>query len=721
MQGNFLTILCFYIKLLNIKIFVKKIICNRIVIMENNFLLEILVQELPYQFIPSAEGQLADLFKKLLDENKLSYAEIKTYATPRRLAVLIRGIDSAQEDITKDIKGPILNIAVDSNGNYTQAALGFAKKNGIEPEVLYKKDNYIWAKIEQKGKTSKEILCQNIKTLIMKLQGSHFMRWGYLEEKFSRPVEGLLTLFNDEVLDVEIFGVHSTNKTKGHRFSALKEIEIKNPLNYVEDLKKVNVYADPKERKQIIIDLATKKAAENACVIDFSKLDDLLDEVTYITEYPVPVVCEFKEEYLQIPDIVTVTVMSKHQRYFPLYEKTGKLSNKFITMANFVGKDEEAFDNIKKGNQRVISARLEDGKFFYDDDIKTSLESKLPELKGMTFQRGLGTLFDKTERIEKISNKICDNLKISDRNDILRTAKLCKADLSTKLVFEFTELQGFIGENYALKSGEKENIALGIKEHYFPLNAYSELPSKIEGQVVSIADKIDTIVAVFLSTQGDKKKKRPTGSNDPLGVRRAILGVLKTVVNYNLNINLVDVIKYSMELLSSEFSIKVEEETLNEILEFIYGRLSVIYEQTYSADVLASCKDLNPFVDLNDWLKRVECVSKFVNSGDLTSIQEAINRVLKITSGHKITGEIKENLFACPEENELYKTILSIEEIKYSDIEKISTFVEPLNNFFDKVLVMDKDENIKNNRLNMLKILANKFSSICDFSKITTK
>ena len=466
--------------------------------MENNFLLEILVQELPYQFIPSAEKQLADIFKKLLDDNKLSFDKIKTYATPRRLALLIENLQLNQQDIVKDVKGPILNVALDENGNFSPAALGFAKKNGISPDSLYKKDNYIWAKVEQKGKTAKEILEENIAPSVMKLQGAHFMRWGYFETKFSRPVENLVAILNNEVLNVEIFGKKATNKTKGHRFSKIKEVEITNPKNYVEILKTANVYADPIERKQLIVELATKKANEVNCTIDFSKLDDLLDEVTYITEFPVPVVCEFKKEYLQIPDIVTVTVMSKHQRYFPLYEKTGKLSNKFITMANFVGTDEESFENIKKGNQRVISARLEDGKFFYDEDIKTKLIEKLPALKGMTFQRGLGTLFDKTERIEKLSSFIADELNISDKTDILRAAKLSKADLSTKLVFEFTELQGFIGENYALKSGEKENVALAIKEHYFPLSANSELPSKIEGQIVSIADKIDTIVAVFL-------------------------------------------------------------------------------------------------------------------------------------------------------------------------------------------------------------------------------
>lgn len=689
--------------------------------MENNFLLEILVQELPYQFIPSAEKQLADIFKKLLDDNKLSFDKIKTYATPRRLALLIENLQLNQQDTVKDVKGPILNVALDENGNFSPAALGFAKKNGISPDSLYKKDNYIWAKVEQKGKTAKEILEENIAPSVMKLQGAHFMRWGYFETKFSRPVENLVAILNNEVLNVEIFGKKATNKTKGHRFSKIKEVEITNPKNYVEILKTANVYADPIERKQLIVELATKKANEVNCTIDFSKLDDLLDEVTYITEFPVPVVCEFKKEYLQIPDIVTVTVMSKHQRYFPLYEKTGKLSNKFITMANFVGTDEESFENIKKGNQRVISARLEDGKFFYDEDIKTKLIEKLPALKGMTFQRGLGTLFDKTERIEKLSSFIADELNISDKTDILRAAKLSKADLSTKLVFEFTELQGFIGENYALKSGEKENVALAIKEHYFPLSANSELPSKIEGQIVSIADKIDTIVAVFLSTQGDKKKKRPTGSNDPLAVRRAIIGVLKTIITFNLKIDLEKVINYSIELISKEFDITVESVTFNEILAFMYGRLNVLYEKTFNYDVLLATESLKPFKNLNEWLKRTEAVNNFVNAKDTVKIFETINRVLKITKGNKVEGKPDEALFNNEEEKALFGVILNSPEITYQNINEIERFIEPLNLFFDKVLVMDKDERIKNNRLKLLNILAEKFNLVCDFSKISTK
>ncbi len=689
--------------------------------MENNFLLEILVQELPYQFIPSAEKQLVDNFKKLLEENKLQYKEVKTYATPRRLAVLINGLSSQQEDVIKDVKGPILNIALAADGSYSPAAVGFAKKNNVSVESLYQKDNYIWAKIEQKGKTSKQILEENIKPLIMKLQGSHFMRWGYFEEKFSRPIENIVALFNNEILNVELFDKKATNVTLGHRFSDIKEVKIENPNDYVEALKTVKVYADVEERKQIIIDSATKKAAEIECTIDFSNLDDLLDEVTYITEYPIPVICDFKEDYLQIPDIVTTTVMSKHQRYFPLYEKNGKLSNKFITMANFVGVDSESFENIKKGNQRVISARLEDGKFFYDDDIKTSLESKIEALSGMTFQRGLGTLLDKTRRIEKLSDYICDLLQINDKDDILRAAKLCKADLSTKLVFEFTELQGFIGENYALKSNEKEAVALAVKEHYFPLSAGSDLPSRIEGQVVSIADKIDTIVAVFMSTQGDKKKKRPTGSNDPLGVRRAILGILRTITTFNLKLDLLKVIQKSIDLIHDEFDISVEDVLFDEIVEFFYGRLNVIYEKTYDNDVLLACKNSNPLADLSNWVKRAEAVNNFVKSSDLNSILEAVNRVLRITADYKNASEINKTLFVFDEEKALYDVILNSNKLSYENIKDIKVFVEPLNNFFEKVLVMDKDENIKNNRLNLLSKLAKEFNTICDFTKIVSR
>lgn len=682
----------------------------------SDFLLEILVQELPYKFIPEAQKQLKCAFENLFSEYGIEYKKLDIQATPRRLAVMVFDLTDKQKDILKEAKGPILNIALDTNGAYTPAALGFAKKNNVEEKDLYQKDNYIWAKIEIKGKSTKEILSENIEKIIFKLQGPHFMRWGNHDEKFSRPIENIVALYNNDILPLKVLDKTSTNKTLGHRFSLNKNVTITNAKTYIDDLKKANVIVDVEERKKIIIESATKCAAEINTVINFENLDDLLEEVTYITEYPIPVLCDFDKKYLEIPDIVTTTVMSKHQRYFPLWQSNGKLSNHFITMANFVGTDKESMDNIKAGNQRVVSARLEDGIFFYKEDTKTSLESKVEALKGMTFQKGLGTLYDKTQRIISLCGEICAQLKIND-TDILRSAKLCKADLSTQLVFEFTELQGFIGENYALKSGEKENIALAIKEHYFPLSAYSETPSKIEGQVVSIADKVDTICALFISTQGKMKKKRPTGSNDPLGARRAAIGILRILINNNLKLNLKTLIDNSLDTLSGEFNIPLENETKGDVYEFILNRLNIMYEKEFSQNILKASAISNPLKNLEEFLSRAKFIKEESQKESFKKLSEAANRVLRITKEATV-AQVDEKLFMLNEEKALFEAIKK-QNADEKNIKEYTTnlenLVEPIDNFFDKVLVMDKDEKIKNNRIALLNLLKEKFSKVCDF------
>ena len=685
--------------------------------MRKDFLLELLVQELPYKFIPSAIEQLKSSFEKLLSENGLEYDKINVYATPRRLAVLVSALSEKQSDVEKDVKGPILSIAKTPDGSYSPAAVGFAKKNNVETSSLYEKDNYIWAKISIKGNNATDILKNNVENMILKLQGSHFMRWKDFDEKFSRPIENVVAIFGSDIVDLKIIDKTSTNKTKGHRYSKNLEITIDKPENYIELLRKSNVIVCQDERQKIIIDSATKCAADNNLVIKFEEMPDLLEEVTFITEWPVPVLCEFDKKYLEIPSIVTTTVMSSHQRYFPLWTKDGKLSNHFITMANYVGNE---FSNIKAGNQRVITARLEDGIFFYNEDTKTKLIDKLPALKGMTFQKGLGTLFDKTQRIIKLSDIIAENLKISDKTDILKCATLAKCDLSTSLVFEFTELQGFIGENYALKDGEKASVAKGICEHYFPLGANSALPSTIEGQIVSIADKIDTIVAVFISTQGDRKKKRPTGSNDPLGARRAAIGILRTVIENKLNINLKDIILTSLDMLSKEFNIELENSILSEIQEFFAQRLSVMYDKEFDYSIFKALDIFNPLENLNEFIKRAEILKKYQNDSNFLKIKENATRVSRILK--EIPSKtIKEDLFTLPEEKNLYKSI-TLHSEKADDIEKYITslaiLVEPSEAFFDKVLVMDKDEDIKNNRLALLNALKEKFSLVCDFEKL---
>lgn len=665
----------------------------------NKYLLEIGVEELPHKFIPDAAAQLKTLFKNLFDENNLMFNNIKTFATPRRLAVIIEGLQEKQQDFTKEIRGPISKIAYTQDGTLTPAALGFAKKNGVEPSSLFLKDDYLWAKIEVKGKSAKEIIQNSAEALVLKLQGAHFMRWADLEIKFSRPIRWVVSLFNDEELKINIAGVESSRISRGHRFACKKEIEIKSTDSYENDLSDVNVIADSQKRKDLIVKLASERAGKIGAEVEFQS--ELLDEVTYITEFPLAVLCEFDAEYLKIPEIVITTVMASHQRYFPLY-KDGKLLNKFITMANFTKSEHP---NIKRGNERVIKARLDDAIFFYNEDTKKPLADRVEALKGMNFQRNLGSMYDKVQRISSLSSFIAKTLNVDD-GDILRTAFLCKADLTTSLVFEFTELQGFIGSDYALISEEKPNVALGIKEHYFPLSATGETPCSIEGIVVSIADKADTIAAVF------KDGKKPTGSADPLGVRRAVLGILKTVLNNSLTLDLTAVISKASQLVDADVAKDMEN--------FFISRLITMLSETYRSDILEACASLNPLKNLADYIARVEATDRFVKKVEFAKLYEGINRIIRITKDVPLKP-VDEKLLTIQQEKELYNFVTNIktEPAKYDILlTDLLMSVPYIQNFFDNVLVMDKEEQIKENRLALLNSVKAKFEQICDFSKI---
>lgn len=661
----------------------------------SKYLLEIGVEELPYKFILSAESQLKDSFKKFLDTNKIGYSDIEVLTTPRRLAVIIDNISDSQPDSTKIFKGPIKKIAYDENGNLSKAGEGFAKKNGLNPEDLYVENDYVMAKVEIKGISTKELLAQNIPNIILKLQGSHFMRWSTHEEKFSRPIRWIVSLYNNEELKVQILDIESSKYSRGHR-SYKEQIEINNPDEYKEKLRKGYVIVDQNERKAKIIEIANAEASKIGAETKIS--DDLLKEVTNICEWPVAVLCNFEEKYLDIPDEVTITVMETHQRYFALF-KDGKLTNNFITIANYIGDD---FENIKAGNLRVIKARLDDAVFFVKNDTKKKLEEYVENLKGMTFQKGMGSVYDKTQRIIKLSKQISDELGVNSES-IIRTAYLCKADLATNLVFEFTELQGYIGADYARISGEDEKVSEGIKEHYFPLNADSELAKGIEGQVVGIADKIDTICAVFASG------KKPTGSSDPLGVRRAALGIIKTIIEDNLKINISELIKTALELLP------VQADCQKDVEEFIIQRLTIFLADTYRKDILEGCLIGNPLEKLYDYIKRVEAISNF----DSPMTIENANRVIRILKDNSFEI-IDEDLFQCEEEGNLYSTIKAIEPTdNYGDyLKQLVGLNSKIDAFFEKVLVMDKDENIKNNRIGLLTLLRSYYDIVADFSKI---
>ena len=662
----------------------------------SKYLLEIGVEELPYKFIPMAISQLKTEFKNFLENNKVEYKNINVMATPRRLAVIIDGLQTSQADVEKIIKGPIATVAYDENKNLTNAGLGFAKKNGVEPKNLYVQDNYLYAKICVKGKNTKDLLQDNVPQIFAKLQGPHFMRWSNNDVKFSRPIRWVLSILDNEEVKIKIIDKESSNMTNGHRFSK-QNIIISNPDEYVSKLRDAYVIVNQDERKNRILELTKIEADKLNAITKIS--EDLLEEVTFICEYPVAVTCNFDEEFLTIPQEVAVTVMETHQRYFALYTKDGKLTNKFVTITNYIGNE---FENIKAGNLRVIKARLDDAVFFFKEDTKKPLCDYVENLKGMTFQKNMGSVYDKTQRIVALSEKISTQLGVN-KVSIKRAAELCKADLATNLVFEFTELQGFIGADYARVSGESAEVCEGIKEHYFPLNADSETAKTIEGQIVGIADKIDTICAVFVGG------KKPTGSSDPLGVRRAALGIIKTILEHNLKIDLSKLIDDTLKLLP------VKSDCRSDVEEFIVQRLIIFLNNDYAKDVLEACATKNPCTDLCDYLKRVKTVSKINDS----KLLENANRVLRILK-EDVTVNIDENLFVIDAEKSLYKAIKSVEfDGDYNKYLQDLININPVvTKFFDDVLVMDKDEKIKNNRLALLSELKNKYIMLTDFSKL---
>ena len=673
----------------------------------NKYLLEIGTEELPYKFVNSGIVQLKNSFEKLLNENQIKFSGIKYFSTPRRLTLIIEGFEEKQPDTVKTVKGPILSIAYDEKGNLSKAGQGFAKKNGVDESALYKEDNYVWAKVEQKGKEIKDILQENVEKIVLKMQGPYFMRWADLDVKFQRPIRWVVSLLNNEELKLKIADVESSRYSRGHRFKSDK-VEIKNPDSYEQTLFDNNVIVDSKKRKERIVESAKAEAEKINADVYFD--DDLLEEVTNICEWPVPVICGFDEKYLSIPEKVTVTVMAVHQRYFPLYNrKDGKLLNRFITITNYIGNN---FDNIKAGNERVVVARLDDAIFFFNEDTKVPFDSYVEKLKGITFQKGMGSVYDKTQRIIKLSEYLAQRTN-APLEAVKRTALLCKADLVTSLVFEFTELQGFIGSDYAFNAGEKSEVVKGIKEHYYPLGADSELAEGIEGQIVGIADKIDTIVAVFA------EGKKPTGSADPLGVRRATLGIIKTVIQKSLDIDLLELIKKSIDLMPVE--IKDKQALYDDVKNFFEQRLNIYYTEKYRHDVVDACiANGNALANLKDFADRVEFLSEKIKTSEFVKLNEAANRIIRIAKDYKAEQLPDKTLFNNQSETLLWEctSVIDIDKLNYKEIyEELSKTVKAIDEFFENVLVMDKDEKVKQNRLALLYSIRQKFDKIADFSK----
>ena len=688
--------------------------------MNNYLLLEIGVEELPSRFGQTTLDQIENNLSKLLKEERINFDNIEKYATPRRLTFVIKNLADKATDLEEEVKGPAKKIAVDDDGNFTKPALGFMKSKGLDPENVYFKQlgnaEYLFGTIKQEGKHTSEVLKNIVPEAIKNVTFPKAMRWGGKNMRFARPIRWMVALLNNEVLDIDLEGIKSSNITRGHRFLGEKEFEVNSVEEYFEKLDKNFVILDQHKRKEMIRKQAVEVAKSLGGEVELD--EDLLEEITFLVEYPTAFYGEFDEEYVKLPKEVVTTPMKEHQRYFPVL-KDGKLLPNFIAVRNG---DSNRIDLVKAGNEKVLRARLADALFFYHEDTKKPLESFVDKLQTVVFQAKLGTVYDKTLRIEKLSQVILNELNMTEsKENTLRAAKLCKADLVTNMVFEFTELQGIMGRDYAQVSGENEEVCQGIFEHYLPRFAGDILPETNTGIALSIADKLDSIAGFFAI--GIK----PSGSQDPYALRRQALGILSILLDRKLSVNLNNLINAALDNYSNlEFN---KEEVASQIVEFFVERVKNLFKDLgIRYDVIDAVLN-NNLDDISDIHTRALELNRWLQKDELVEMLTAFNRVA--TLAEKATTDIvKENLLKEDAEIKLYNGFKEIKsnveslllDKKYNEaLDAFATLRPLVDNLFDNVMVMDKDEAIKENRLGLLKQIYSTMLTICDLSKIVYK
>ena len=688
--------------------------------MNNYLLLEIGVEELPSRFGQTTLDQIENNLSKLLKEERINFDNIEKYATPRRLTFVIKNLADKATDLEEEVKGPAKKIAVDADGNFTKPALGFMKSKGLDTENVYFKQlgnaEYLFGTIKQEGKHTSEVLKNIVPEAIKNVTFPKAMRWGGKNMRFARPIRWMVALLNNEVLDIDLEGIKSSNITRGHRFLGEKEFEVNSVEEYFEKLDKNFVILDQHKRKEMIREQAVEVAKSLGGEVELD--EDLLEEITFLVEYPTAFYGEFDEEYVKLPKEVVTTPMKEHQRYFPVL-KDGKLLPNFIAVRNG---DSNRIDLVKAGNEKVLRARLADALFFYHEDTKKPLESFVDKLQTVVFQAKLGTVYDKTLRIEKLSQVILNELNMTEsKENTLRAAKLCKADLVTNMVFEFTELQGIMGRDYAQVSGENEEVCQGIFEHYLPRFAGDILPETNTGIALSIADKLDSIAGFFAI--GIK----PSGSQDPYALRRQALGILSILLDRKLSVNLNNLINAALDNYSNlEFN---KEEVASQIVEFFVERVKNLFKDLgIRYDVIDAVLN-NNLNDISDIHTRALELNRWLQKDELVEMLTAFNRVS--TLAEKATTDIvKEDLLKEDAEIKLYNGFKEIKsnveslllDKKYNEaLDAFATLRPLVDNLFDNVMVMDKDEAIKENRLGLLKQIYSTMLTICDLSKIVYK
>lgn len=681
--------------------------------MSKDLLLEIGTEEVPAHVMPGILAQLKENAEKAFQENRIAFGSIRTLGTPRRTALIVKDLAEKQEDVSSENRGPSVKIAFDADGNPSKAAQGFARGQGVDPKDLVEKDGYVYAMVHEEGKATAELLQELLKDLICGLSFPNNMRWRDLDFKFIRPLRWIVALLDDEVIPFEVAEVKSGRTSRGHRFLSQGDFTIADADSYEKACEENFIIVDQDKRKAMIREQIEEVAKKQNGTAEIT--EDLLEEVLYLVEYPTALCGKFEDKYLKLPAEAVITPMRDHQRYFPVKAADGSLMPLFITVRNG---GSEHLEIVQHGNERVLRARLDDAQFFFDEDRKKSLEEHREKLKTVVFQQGLGTMYEKSERLMELATFIADELGADEKTHkhARRAAELCKADLVTGMVQEFTELQGIMGREYAKLDGECEKVAIAIDEHYMPRFAGDNQPQSEAGRIVSVADKIDTIVGTF------SRGKIPTGSQDPFALRRQALGLVHMMIEAKYTLSLSKVVAKAMDLyqITDEAA---RTKMQQDVADFMRLRLKNVLEDVRYDVVDAVLEDVD---DLYAVSLRADAVAKFVATDAATANIQAFVRAANLAKKAE-SNVMDEALFTTDEEKSLYQVYTStassvdslVEGHDYvGAIDALTELSSTIDAFFDAVMVMDKDEKVKNNRLGLLKSIDVLVKRVADFSKI---
>ncbi|MNO21537.1 Glycine--tRNA ligase beta subunit [compost metagenome] len=689
--------------------------------MAKDLLFEIGLEEMPARFIRAAMEQLKERMVKWLEDSVIKHGAVESYATPRRLTVIVKDVAEKQEDVHEEVKGPSRKIALDDKGEWSKAALGFARSQGASPEQFTFKDvggtEYVYVSKSTTGVETSQILAEGLLGILHAMNFPKNMRWGSYDFKFVRPIRWIIALFGTDVVDIEVAGVKSGQVTRGHRFLG-QDTTIQQPADYIEALRSQHVIADVNERQEMIQKQINALAEEKGWNIAVK--EDLLEEVLFLVETPTVLFGKFEESFLNIPQEVLITSMREHQRYFPVLDQQGALLPFFVTVRNG---DASSLDVIARGNEKVLRARLSDAKFFYEEDQKMAIKDALSKLESIVFHEELGTVGDKVRRIRRNAEKLSDFLKVDSGTSeaVNRTAEICKFDLVTQMVYEFPELQGVMGEDYARKAGESEAVAKGVFEHYQPRFSGDNVPSSEVGSIVSIADKIDTITGCF------SIGIIPTGSQDPYGLRRQAAGIVQIVLDHKLSITLTDIFKIALETHEQFRGLKrTEEEILKDLMDFFGLRVRKTLSDSLRYDVVDAIIAAG-YDDVVSVVARGAALMDAVNGQeDFKTTVESWSRVSNLAAKAEFLT-VRSDLLSDPAEIQLHEAWRSIHEQfgaalnenhAAGALELLSGLKADITSFFDAVMVMAEDEDIRKNRLALLAAIDSDLKLFADFSKL---